>query len=159
MISSKTRIARTGKTGKGLFATRDIRKGERLFCVTGKVRREAYAPGYNHIGPRWLAIGVEKWLIPVRTCPWWYLNHSCRPNVGLKGKVTVVAMRRIRKGEELTLDYAVTEHDPYWSMRCLCDEKSCRKVVRSILFLPRRLAKKYEKYTPSWLKKYGGARS
>ena len=36
-----------------------------------------------------------------------FLNHSCEPNVGFAGNVSLVAMRDIGAGEELTTDYAL----------------------------------------------------
>jgi len=34
-----------------------------------------------------------------------YLNHSSRPNVRLNNKLEVIAIRNIKKGEELTMYY------------------------------------------------------
>jgi hypothetical protein len=57
------------------------------------------------------------------------LNHSCRPNVGVRGQITFVAMRAIRAGEELTIDYAMIDGDPDERMACTCGAESCRKIV------------------------------
>lgn len=143
------------KIGKGLFAAKEIKKNEVVFSVVGKIHHEGYSSGksYLSLGPRWLAIGKEIWLIPKRTSKWWYLNHSCKPNVGLKGTRTIVAMRNIKKGEEITMDYSITEDDPYWKMNCVCEQKGCRKVIRSIRFLPQKLFQKYKRYIPEWLKR------
>jgi SET domain len=37
--------------------------------------------------------------------PAWYLNHSKHPNVGCDSKYNFFALRNIKKGEELTVDY------------------------------------------------------
>lgn len=59
----------------------------------------------------------------------WHLNHSCNPNVGLDKNYNFVAMRSIRKGEELCWDYAYDETNPDFSMTCCCKSDKCRKVV------------------------------
>ncbi len=143
------------KIGKGLFAAKDVKKDEVLFSVVGKRHHEGYSPGksYLSLGPRWLAIGKETWLIPKRTSKWWYLNHSCKPNGGLYGTKTVIAMQNIKKGEEITIDYSITEDDPYWKMQCRCREKGCRKIIKSVRFLPEKLFQKYKRYIPGWLKR------
>jgi uncharacterized protein len=55
-----------------------------------------------------------------------YLNHSCKPNAYLRiyGKsVEVYALREIKKGEELTVDYGVTPHKR--GMQCHCGAEKC----------------------------------
>lgn len=60
----------------------------------------------------------------------WFINHSCDPNTGSGGDVyTLVAMRDIEPGEEITIDYAVVDGDPDWNMPCGCGAPSCRKVI------------------------------
>jgi len=86
-------IVGKSKIGKGLFAAKDIRKNSFLFSVQGKKRKEKYSPSFARVGPRWLAIGKETWLLPKRTGKWWYLNHSCNPNAGLKGKKLLLQCR------------------------------------------------------------------
>ncbi len=39
--------------------------------------------------------------------PQHYINHSCNPNAGFKGQIFMVAMRKIKRGEEITYDYAM----------------------------------------------------
>ena len=41
-----------------------------------------------------------------------YFNHSCEPNVGIKGQIVLLARRRISPGEELCFDYDTTEITP-----------------------------------------------
>jgi SET domain-containing protein len=54
-------------------------------------------------------MGPQKWLSPFPQNGLWFLNHSCRPNVGRKGLRTIVAMKKINAGDEITLDYSTTE--------------------------------------------------
>ena len=57
-----------------------------------------------------------------------YSNHSCDPNLGMRGEITFVAMRDIRAGEELTHDWAMTDDDDY-SIECNCGAPDCRKIL------------------------------
>lgn len=95
--SRKVFVAQTGKTGLGLFARRDIRQGEILFIVKGRLVEDSYNENYEDL-PYSLAVEKHIWLDPFETNPWRYINHSCAPNAGIRGSVTVVAMRDIRGG-------------------------------------------------------------
>ena len=48
-----------------------------------------------------------------------YINHSCDPNVGIRGNIVFVAMRDVDTGEELTIDYAMID-DNDGAMACTC---------------------------------------
>jgi hypothetical protein len=147
----KVYIATPANGTRGVFAKSTIRKGEVLFKVEGSVIKYDKAPPYQ-IGFHWLALGKNTWLMPMRQNPWWSLRHSCSPNIGIKDKVYVVAMRSIHPNEELTIDDSITEADPNWRIICECGKKSCRKVVRSVQYLSPRLFKKYEPYVPTYIK-------
>jgi len=83
-----------------------------------------------------------------------YLNHSCEPNCGINGLFKVVAMRDIKKGEELTFDYEMTE-DSDWRMECRCGSELCRKIIGAYGRMPEETRKKYKGYVSDWLiKKY-----
>lgn len=58
----------------------------------------------------------------------WYINHRCGGNIGFKGE-DFIAIRGIRPGKELTLDYALIETDPRIRWRCGCGSRQCRGVV------------------------------
>ena len=59
----------------------------------------------------------------------WHLNHSCNPNVGFNGNYDFVAMRSIKKGEELCWDYSFDETNPKFKMKCSCGSNNCRGLV------------------------------
>mgnify|MGYP001572637729 CR=1 FL=1 len=81
-----------------------------------------------------------------------YLNHSCDPNIGIKGRVTFVALKNIKKGEEVAFDYSTTEDDMLWHLpfKCMCVSKNCRSKIRSIQFLPHKIFKAYLPYIPNY---------
>ena len=56
-----------------------------------------------------------------------YLNHSCKPNTKV-GNLCDVAIRDIRKGEELTTDYSI-DAPPQLKMKCNCKNKKCKKII------------------------------
>ena len=59
-----------------------------------------------------------------------YVNHSCRPNAYMRttGKrVLVMALRDIKAGEEITIDYGTTAHPD--TKRCFCKAPNCRGTI------------------------------
>jgi SET domain-containing protein len=57
------------------------------------------------------------------------LNHSCEPSLGWADDHTLVAIRDVAAGEELTLDYATVITDPDFVMMCHCETYRCRQVI------------------------------
>ena len=92
----------------------------------------------------WIGIGKDRWIDPAE--PFVYLNHSCEPNLSVRGKREMIALRDIAAGEELTFDYSITVDELPWTMDCLCATPSCRKVVRAIQFLPPDMVASYLPY-------------
>jgi uncharacterized protein len=59
-----------------------------------------------------------------------YINHCCEPNAYMRtlyGHVLFFALRDIRPGEEITIDYEQTLHPD--SKRCFCGAKNCRGTI------------------------------
>ena len=55
-----------------------------------------------------------------------YTNHSCQPNAVLRirqGRVEFYAMRDVKPGEELTVNYGETHHEG--KLRCRCGAAGC----------------------------------
>ena len=57
-----------------------------------------------------------------------FSNHSCEPNLGVRGQIVFVAMRDIAAGEELTHDWAMTDNDNS-STDCRCGAQNCRGTI------------------------------
>jgi len=57
-----------------------------------------------------------------------YNNHSCDPNIGVRGQILFVALRRIVASEELTHDWATTDDDNY-TMACRCGAAEFRGAI------------------------------
>ncbi len=56
-------------------------------------------------------------------------NHSCEPNLGLSGPITIVAMRDILPGEEIFFSYFFSESN-FDAFPCTCGAPTCRGEVR-----------------------------
>jgi SET domain-containing protein len=62
-----------------------------------------------------------------------YINHSCEPNAFMKilyDHILFIALRDIRPGEEITIDYESTLHSN--DKRCVCGAPSCRKTINRL---------------------------
>jgi SET domain-containing protein len=71
------------------------------------------------------------------------LNHSCDPNLGWADDTSLVAIRDIAPGEELTLDYATVITDPAFVMMCHCETYRCRQVIEGTDWRIPQLQKRY----------------
>lgn len=142
-------IANSKVHGKGVFAKKDFKKGETIFTIKGKiVHWEVRNQEESLHGPDWIGINKQSWMDPLG--PAKYLNHSCRPNAGIKGRFRVIALKDTKAKEEITIDYSITEIDKLWYMRCNCGAVNCRKIIRSIQFLPKQIFSKYLPYIPTY---------
>jgi len=62
-----------------------------------------------------------------------YINHSCEPNAFMKilyKHILFIALRDIKPGEEITIDYESTLHDD--SKRCICGAPTCRGTINLV---------------------------
>ena len=128
--SPKTAIRRSPIHGRGLFAIRPIAKGEIVAIKGGHVMaretlrriRRCTAESYMqveddfYVGARYPSEVRRNKL---------FINHSCEPNLGIRGQLTFVARRPIKAGEELTYDWAMEENSPA-ATRCACGSARCR---------------------------------
>ncbi|MDO8625228.1 MAG: SET domain-containing protein [Candidatus Diapherotrites archaeon] len=154
-MDEKIEVRSSRIQGKGVFATADIKRGERICLMRGErmtipVLKRKYARGTERINDP-LQIGDALYLDLDE--PYVFINHSCAPNATMIGVSTLVALRNIRRGEEITYDYSLTTwgNDAAWGkrwagvwwMRCRCGKKNCRGVVREFQRLPEKIRRKY----------------
>ena len=62
-----------------------------------------------------------------------YINHSCEPNAFMKilyKHILFIALRDIKPGEEITIDYESTLHPD--SKRCICRTRNCRGTINRV---------------------------
>ena len=155
-LSPKTEVRESKIHGRGLFATADIAKDEIVAVKGGHIvnretLREKVTP---HLGPVEIQIDEDLFIAPVtekeREGSMLYSNHSCNPNLGMRGEITFVAMRDIRTGEELTHDWAMTDDDDY-SVECKCGAPNCRKILNGKDWQRSDLQKRYAGYFSAYL--------
>ena len=137
--------------GLGINIGEDAKRGEVICRIKGdmqfkvnKSRRDALAH------PNWVGVTKDHWIDPDK--PFKFLNHSCNPSAGVRGKVELVALRDMKEGEEITVDYSTIEGDPRWEMPCACKQANCRKIIRSIHFLPEEQFNKYLPFVSTYFK-------
>ena len=137
--------------GLGVKAGENIKVGELITRFSGPIKFQINKNKRDALShPDWVGIKKDHWMDTAR--PQKFLNHSCNPNASVKGKVSIVAIRDIKEGEEITFDYSIIEGDERWEMKCGCGEKKCRRMIRSILFLPKAQFVKYMPYIPTYFK-------
>ena len=156
--SPKTEVRQSKIHGRGLFATADIAKNEIVAVKGGHiVDRETLRREITPlIGPVEIQIDDDLFIAPVtsdeRELSMLYSNHSCEPNIGLRGEITFVAMRQIRAGEELTHDWAMTDNDDY-SVKCNCRSANCRGTLTGKDWQRQELRARYGGYFSTYLAK------
>jgi uncharacterized protein len=155
-LSPKTEVRESKIHGRGLFATADIAKDEIVVVKGGhivdrKTLREQITP---RLGPVEIQIDDDLFIAPVteeeRELSMLYLNHSCDPNLGVRGEITFAAMRDIRAAEELTHDWAMTDDDDY-SVECNCGVPDCRKTLTGKDWQRPNLQERYAGYFSDYL--------
>jgi SET domain-containing protein len=140
--------------GLGAFATRDIKKGERIIEYLGErvshavadARYDDHADGAHHT----FLFSVNRSVVIdayVNGNDARYINHSCDGNCESeieRGRVFIDAIRDIRKGEELTYDYAYgrdgseTPEEEVTLYGCRCGSKKCRGTILEEISAKRR---------------------
>ncbi|MDE1970205.1 MAG: SET domain-containing protein [Patescibacteria group bacterium] len=153
----KVEIRASRIAGRGVFALAVIRQGETIFepCVRVVHTRSRYTQANARTGQHMLAVGPRRWIGTARNDPLWNLNHSCAPNACIRNVSTCVALRKIQPGEEITIDYTLTEEDEYWEMSpCRCRSRKCRHVIISLPLMPQDFRRRHRSHVANWLKLY-----
>lgn len=145
-------VRKSGIEGLGLFTKYDIRPGEIICVFQGEVigipeLKNRYAEGKERITDP-LQISERLYLDIDR--PYCCANHSCSPNAGIIREATLISLRPIRGGDEITYDYSTTEwtwkrfgKNKEWEMDCKCDSPKCRRLITQFHLLPREVKMRY----------------
>jgi len=148
-------VATSGIAGKGVFTKKSFKNGQTILLLKGQ-QREFIVKNKDDalVGPNWVGVGKNLW-IDVEDGVVRYINHSCNPNMGIKGRVTFTALRNISVGEEVVFDYSITEEDLLWRMKNGENEttKNCRPIICSIQSLPPEVYESYLPYIPTYFQK------
>ena len=130
-----------------------IGKGEIVFIKGGYVfNRETLHEVSASLGPAEIQVAEGLFIGPLseeeREGSMVFSNHSCDPNIGVRGQIVFVAMRDIEAGEELTHDWATTDDDDY-RIECNCGAANCRMILTGQDWQRKDLQEKYKGYF-SW---------
>jgi len=129
-------IATSPINGRGCFATVSFPRGQKIAEYTGerigdleatRRARKRNVLRICDIDGRWSLDGSRG------GNGTHYINHSCRPNAYVRtvyGHVLFFALREIRAGDEITIDYEYTLHPD--SKRCRCRAVGCRGTINRL---------------------------
>ena len=127
--------------GYGIYATQNIGKKEIIFKLEGAAQRIVTR---KHVERTWdekEKLAFRRYAYPLskevyfiwdeNPSNWAPQNHSCDPNCEYKG-LNVIALRPIKKGEELTLNYATFLDETMEPFSCRCGAYNCSKWITGI---------------------------
>ena len=129
----RIRKSNIDRKGRGLYATKDIKEGARIIDYVGKMITKKLTEASDkfdntkpiylfNLNSRYDLDGDVSW----NTAR--LINHSCTNNCDYNGtglKLWVVAIKDIKKGEELTCDYGFGYDEDYKQFPCKCEAKNC----------------------------------
>jgi hypothetical protein len=126
------RVGRSKIHGRGVYADQDIPPNRKVIEYKGEKISAKEARKRRHT--RYLFLLNHGWMIDgaVNGSGAELVNHSCAPNLVtriFKGHIIYMSLGRIRKGEELTVDYNYDDTDE--TMRCICGASSCRGTINT----------------------------
>ena len=121
--------------GRGCFSTANFKRGRKIAEYTGE--RISTKEAKRRAGRRRLRICAinDRWSLDGSRGGngTHYINHSCMPNAFMKilyDHILFIALRDIKPGEEITIDYESTLHSD--TKRCACGADSCRGTINKI---------------------------
>jgi D-alanine-D-alanine ligase len=131
--------------GYGLYAARDISVGE---IIQQGEQKGHYLVTKSHVENTWKDVQLKGWFqqyaYPMtdntyvmwseKPEEWLPLNHCCDPNTWLVG-LDLVSRRPIKKGEQITMEYATFCTDNMHDFECGCGATNCRRNVKGTDYL------------------------
>jgi SET domain-containing protein len=133
---SKNKPYRVGRsrTGLGLFATRPIKKGDKIIRYTGRML-DCNKKKDDAIENKYLFQITKRWTVDgsVRSNIARYINHSCRPNAESdvskrKLRIVIRAIKNIKPGDEINYDYGTDYFKEYLKpIGCKCDSCEAKR--------------------------------
>ncbi len=121
------------RNGKGLYATQDIKEGTRIIDYVGKIitkKQTEESERFDNSKPIYLFNLNNRYDLDgdIKSNIARLINHSCSNNCDYEGKglkLWVVAVKNIKKNEELTCDYGFSYDSDYKQFPCKCSSKNC----------------------------------
>ncbi|HYW45767.1 MAG TPA: SET domain-containing protein-lysine N-methyltransferase [Bryobacteraceae bacterium] len=147
--------------GFGLFATRALLAGE---VVERYEERPHVLVSRRHVERSWQGLRLQsfrQYCWPVSSGlhvmwsgnpeDWRPINHACDPNTWLDG-LDLVARRDIRRGEELTVDYATFCGPDMIAFECRCGAPDCRRTILGSDHLLPRIRRQYGDHVSDYVR-------
>jgi SET domain-containing protein len=130
--------------GYGAFASRNIKKGEKICVMAGKKIKPESLHDLVKSGRNLLVdpLQVNDDAFINMKKPYVLINHSCSPNAGLKNGTSLFAIKNIKKDDEILYDYSSSWLEGF---ECGCGNRNCRKFISDFFSLPKPVQAKYVK--------------
>ena len=117
--------------GLGVFANKNFKKGETVIPFKADIVPHSKASAEAVTVDDKVSIDTY-WLVPEAL-----INHSCCPNTKIDViSFRYVAIKNIRKNEEITYNYNTTEYEDS-GFKCECGSKKCIGRIRGFKYLTR----------------------
>jgi D-alanine-D-alanine ligase len=132
-------LALDSKSRYGMYALENLKNGD---LIAGHEEQPHVLVSRSHVGKNWNA-EQQRWFseyaypltdeVFVSWSPdpehWKPINHSCDPNAWVDG-LNLVARRKIKTGEEITIDYCTFYNERMDDFVCHCGTRKCRGIIR-----------------------------
>ena len=124
---------KSGINNLGLFAKSDIKKGEKVIEYKGRKlthKQVEENDRFDNSKAIYLFTLNERYVLDgdTKTNTAKYINHSCDPNCEvdiIKGKIWIIAIKDIKKGDELSYDYGFGYDADFRQFPCKCGSNNC----------------------------------
>jgi uncharacterized protein len=138
--------------GQGVFAKRAFLKGDMVLEIDDSdpvLDRAKLTPEQEIFIDVFVTVdGTQK--VTRMKSPERFINHSCEPNTYVRtdmssGVRRIWALRNLRRGEELTWDYALNIWEEWIGpVPCHCGAENCRRIIQGNYFtLPKGIQRRY----------------
>ena len=124
---------KSGINNLGLFAKSDIKRGEKVIEYKGRKfthKQVEEDDRFDNSKAIYLFTLNERYVLDgdTKTNTAKYINHSCNPNCEvdiINGKIWIIAIKDIKKGDELSYDYGFGYDADFRQFPCKCGSKNC----------------------------------
>ncbi len=150
--------------GYGYFARTRLAMGEIAMIQGGQILASHVLDRaeWARLGYHCFQVELEFYICPLspyETTPQavFRVNHSCEPNCGFRGALSLVSLREIAEGEEITFDYAMCDaklgSEEWLPMTCHCGSRQCRRSITGDDWRDPILRKRYSGFFQPYLAK------
>jgi hypothetical protein len=141
-------FVRGGVTENGLFAKSSYAAGQVVLRLDWHSSRTSEILSWEEVerreDERVTAIVPGWYFHALSGHPFWFLNHSCDPNLAFRdwaraensSAISLVSLRKIESEEEILMDYSTMtsradgqDLRTPWTMKCLCKSDQCRQII------------------------------